>query len=72
MTATTARRVYARNGCYENFEAFGIIPAGAIVRLMPVERQFDAVTNRECIFVSYQGETKTINGWIYLMDLATP
>ena len=37
-----------------------------------LQRQFDALTNRECIFVSYQGETKTINGWIYLMDLAAP
>jgi hypothetical protein len=72
LTATTARKVYARNGCYENFVAYGIIPAGAIVRLMPVDRQFDAATNRECIFVSYQGETKTISGYIYLMDLVAP
>lgn len=72
LTATTARRVYARNGCYESFDAFGIIPSGAIVRFLPVERRFDSVTNRECVFVEYQGETKTINGWIYLMDLQAP
>ncbi len=72
LTGTTARRVYARNGCYETFEAYGIIPQGAIVRFLPVERQFDSITNRECVFVSYQGETKTINGWIYLMDLVAP
>jgi tetratricopeptide (TPR) repeat protein len=72
LTATTARRVYARNGCYENFDAYGLIPAGAIVRLMPVDRQFDVNTNRECVFVSYQGETKVISGYIYLMDLVAP
>ena len=72
LTATTARKVYARNGCYENFTAYGIIPAGAIVRLMPVDREFDVATNRECVFVSFQGETKVISGYIYLMDLTAP
>ncbi len=72
MTLKTVRKVYARNGCYENFEAYGLIPAGAIVRLMPVDRQFEEGTTRECVFVSYQGETKVISGYIYLMDLVTP
>ncbi len=72
MTLKTSRQLRAHNGCYENFIEYGIIPTGAIVRLMPVERQFDPITNRECVFVSYQGETKTINGWVYLMDLTAP
>ena len=72
LTGATARGVWARNGCYETYQAFGFIPQGAIVRFLPVERTFETLTNRECVFVEYRGETKTINGWILLMDLVNP
>lgn len=68
LTGTVARTVWARQGCYETFEAISRIPEGAIVRFMPVERRWDNF-NRECVFVEYTGEIRTINGWILLMDL---
>jgi tetratricopeptide (TPR) repeat protein len=71
LTGTTARTVWARNGCYESFEAIARIPEGAIVRFLPVERTFDDFS-RECVFVQYQGETRTIIGWILLADLRAP
>ena len=49
----------------------GRIPAGAIVRFLPTERRFDDFT-RECVFVEYQGETRTIIGWILLADGTAP
>jgi len=69
LTGTTARIVWVRNGCYETFDAISRIPEGAIVRFMPVERRWDNF-NRECVFIEYVGETRTVNGWILLMDLA--
>jgi tetratricopeptide (TPR) repeat protein len=69
LTGTTARIVWVRNGCYETFDAISRIPEGAIVRFMPVERRWDNF-NRECVFIEYVGETRTINGWILLADLA--
>jgi tetratricopeptide (TPR) repeat protein len=71
LTGSTSRLVWARSGCYETFEAVGRIPAGAIVRFLPTERRFDDFS-RECVFVEYQGETKTIIGWILLADLTAP
>lgn len=71
LTGATARTVWARNGCYETFEAIARIPEGGIVRFMPVERTFDNF-NRECVFVEYVGETRTIIGWVLLADLAGP
>jgi len=71
LTGTTARVVWVRNGCYETFDAISRIPEGAIVRFMPVERRWDNF-NRECVFIEYVGETRTVNGWILLMDLAGP
>ncbi len=69
LTGTTARIVWVRNGCYETFDAISRIPEGAIVRFMPVERRWDNF-NRECVFIEYVGETRTVNGWILLLDLA--
>lgn len=69
LTGTTARTVWARNGCYETYEAIARIPEGAIVRFMPVERRWDNF-NRECVFVEYVGESRTINGWLLLADMA--
>jgi tetratricopeptide (TPR) repeat protein len=72
ITGKTARSIWVRNGCYENFDAISRIPEGAIVRFMPVERRWDALTNRECAFIEYVGESRTVNGWILLADLAAP
>ncbi len=68
FTATVARRVWARNGCYEEYTAIAQIPEGGVVRLMPVERTFDTLS-RECLFIEYVGETRTILGWILVADL---
>jgi len=72
LTGSTMRRLWARAGCYDSFDAVGSIPEGAIVRFLPAERRFDSLTTRECVLVEYQGETKTIIGWIQLVDLAAP
>lgn len=68
LTGTVARTIWAREGCYDSFEARARIPEGAIVRFMPVERRWDSF-NRECIFVEYVGDSRTINGWILIADL---
>jgi tetratricopeptide (TPR) repeat protein len=72
LTGTLARTVYARSGCYENFNLVAQIPEGAIVRFLPTERRFDSLTQRECVFVEYQGESGTKIGWVLLMDLKAP
>lgn len=72
LTGVLARMVWVRSGCYETFDAIGRIPEGGIVRFLPTERRFDPLTNRECVFVEYQGETRTIIGWVQLVDLAPP
>lgn len=72
LTGSTARIVNARTGCYNSFELVGRIPEGAIVRFLPAERRFDDLTNQECALVEYQGETRTIIGWVQLADLAKP
>jgi hypothetical protein len=71
LTGTTARQLWAYSGCYEQFNQVGRIPEGAIVRFLPTERRFDAFNN-ECVFVEYQGETRTILGWVLLKDLRAP
>jgi tetratricopeptide (TPR) repeat protein len=71
LTGETARVIWVRNGCYETFDAITRIPEGAIVRFMPVERRWDNF-NRECVFIEFVGETRTVNGWILLMDLVGP
>jgi tetratricopeptide (TPR) repeat protein len=62
------RPVWARNGCYENFNAIGRIPVGAEVRLLPQERRFDTL-NRECLLVEYNGPQGSVIGWILVADL---
>jgi tetratricopeptide (TPR) repeat protein len=71
LTGTTARIVNLRNGCYETFELITKIPEGAIVRFMPIERTWDNF-NRECVFISYVGESGTKIGWMLLADLVGP
>jgi hypothetical protein len=68
QSATVSRTIWARNGCYENFEAIARIPEGAIVRLLPAERRFDPLS-RECLLIEYVGETRTILGWILIADI---
>lgn len=72
LTGSTARRLWARTGCYDSFDAVGLIPEGAIVRFLPAERRFDDLTTRECVLVEYQGESRTIIGWVQLADMAQP
>ncbi len=72
LTGSTSRMVWARAGCYDRFDAVGRIPQGAIVRFLPAERRFDDLTTRECVLVEYQGETRTIIGWIQLADMVAP
>ena len=71
FTATVARKIWARNGCYEEFTAIAQIPEGGVVRLLPAERRFDTLS-RECLLVEYVGETRTIIGWILIADLQSP
>lgn len=68
LTATVTRKVWARNGCYEEYTAIAQIPEGGVVRLLPAERRFDALS-RECLLVEYVGETRTIIGWILIADI---
>ena len=68
LNATVARSIWVRTGCYEEFNAIAKIPEGGLVRLLPTERRFDTLS-RECLFVEYVGETRTIIGWILVADL---
>ena len=68
LTATVTRKVWARNGCYEEYTAIAQIPEGGVVRLLPAERRFDTLS-RECLLVEYVGETRTIIGWILIADI---
>jgi tetratricopeptide (TPR) repeat protein len=65
------RDVWARNGCYEGFNALGRIPSGGRLRFLPEARRFDTF-NRECVLVEYQGETVSIIGWILIADVGKP
>ncbi len=68
-TASLARTVWSRTGCYEEFNAIPPqIPEGALVRLMPMERRYDGLS-RECVLVEYVAETRTIIGWVLIADL---
>jgi hypothetical protein len=69
LNAKVARQIWVRNGCYEEFTAIAQIPEGGLVRLLPTERRFDTLS-RECLFVEFVGETRTIIGWILIADLA--
>jgi tetratricopeptide (TPR) repeat protein len=64
----TLRRVWARSGCYEAYNAVSHIPEGARVRFLPDERRFDDF-NRECVLVEYVGPDKSVIGWILFADL---
>ena len=62
------RDIWARSDCYEGFNATGRIPSGATLRFLPDERRFDGF-NRECVLVEYQGDNRSVIGWVLFMDL---
>jgi tetratricopeptide (TPR) repeat protein len=68
LIATVARKIWVRNGCYEEFTAISQIPEGGAVHLLPAERRFDTLS-RECLLVEYVGENSTVIGWILIADL---
>lgn len=64
------RDLWARSGCYEGFNAIGRIPAGGNLRFLPDERRFDNF-NRECVLVEFQGDERSIIGWILIADVGS-
>ncbi len=64
------RDLWARSGCYEGFNAIGRIPAGGYLRFLPDERRFDTF-NRECVLVEFQGDERSIIGWILIADVGS-
>ena len=65
------RDIWARSGCYEGFNAIGRIPAGGNLRFLPDDRRFDTF-NRECVLVEYQGDDRSIIGWVLIADVGSP
>lgn len=69
IAGSSMRSVWARNGCYETYNAIGKIPEGAALSFLPSERRFDNF-NRECILVEYQGpDNNSIIGWVLMVDV---
>ena len=69
IVAFTQRNVYARNGCYDQFTAVGMIPSGSSVRFLPAERRFDEF-NRECVLVEYLTDSGgATTGWVLTLDV---
>ena len=68
QSGVALRDIWARNGCYETFNAIGKIPEKGPVRFLPSERRFDDF-NRECVLVEYQGPQNSIIGWVLISDL---
>jgi hypothetical protein len=60
--------VWARQGCYEQFNGIGRIPEGGAIRFLPAERRFDDF-NRECVLVEYVEDKKSIIGWVLMQDI---
>jgi tetratricopeptide (TPR) repeat protein len=71
LAGLVLRDVYVRNGCYETFKAIGQVKAGATVRFLPADRQFDNI-GRECLLVEYDAPDKTsLIGWILIADVGS-
>ena len=68
----TTRTVWARNGCYESYNANGRIEGGSEVTLLPMDSRAFDVFNRECVLVEYRTDTSAIIGYILLADLTIP
>ena len=62
------RDIWARSDCYEGYNATGRIPGGGNLRFLPAERRFDDFS-RECVLVEYQGENRSVIGWVLFMDV---
>ena len=72
VNVVTLREVWARNDCYDNYNATGRIPAGTTLTLLPMaERRFDNF-NRECVLVEFRGNGFAIIGYVLMMDITTP
>lgn len=68
-SGVVARNLFVRNGCYETYRAVGEIPAGGIVRFLPLERKFDTL-GRECLYVEYtNAENISVAGYILIADI---
>jgi tetratricopeptide (TPR) repeat protein len=68
LAGVTLRMVWARQGCYEQFNGIGRIPEGGAIRFLPAERRFDDF-NRECVLVEYVEDKKSIIGWVLMQDI---
>jgi hypothetical protein len=66
------RNLWAYSGCYESTNQVGRIPEGGEVTIIALpNRVFDEL-DRECLLVEYQGETRTVTGYILIADLEIP
>ncbi len=64
------RDIWARAGCYEGYTAIGRVPMGGPLRFLPgTERRFDDF-NRECVLIEYNGQGKSVIGWVLIMDIS--
>jgi hypothetical protein len=71
IVGASLRDIWARSGCYEGYTATGRIPTGGFLKFLPAERRFDNF-NRECVLVEYNGEDKSVIGWVLLLDIGSP
>jgi tetratricopeptide (TPR) repeat protein len=69
MAGFAQRDVWARNGCYEGFNAVGKIPSGGALSFLPSPRRFDNFS-RECVLVEYQTNSGAVIGWVLFADVA--
>jgi tetratricopeptide (TPR) repeat protein len=69
MAGFAQRDIWARNGCYEGFNAVGKIPGGGALSFLPSERRFDDFS-RECVLVQYQTRSgAAVIGWVLFADV---
>jgi tetratricopeptide (TPR) repeat protein len=68
IAGVALRDIWARNGCYEGYNAVGKILAGGVLRFLPGDRKFDNF-DRECILVENIQEGKSVIGWVLMADV---
>jgi tetratricopeptide (TPR) repeat protein len=72
ITGLVRRNLWAYSGCYESTNQVGRIPEGGEVTVIALpQRVFDDL-NRECVLVEYQGESRTVTGYVLIADLIVP
>lgn len=72
IRALAQRNLWAYSGCYETTNQVGRIPEGGEVTIIALpEREFDGL-GRECVLVEYEGETRTVTGYVLIADLIIP